>query len=172
MNQKFLNIVTITGTTFIGLVLLTWWLLHNPVKGFVENVPGMDGRPDILSTRSEVVDIGAYFAGFDGIPADIQGNWPRFRGADFDNISKEKTRLLDGWGDEGPNIAWWIELGEGHAGPVIFNGRVYIMDYDEEERADILRCFSLNDGKEIWRRGYKLYVKRNHGMSRTVPAVT
>jgi outer membrane protein assembly factor BamB len=172
MNQKFLNLVAITGTTFIGLVLLTWWLLHNPVKGFVENVPGLDGRPEILSGKSEIVDIGAYFARFDGIPADIQGNWQRFRGADFDNISKEKTRLLDSWGDEGPNIAWSIELGEGHAGPIISNGRVYIFDYDEEERADILRCFSLNDGKEIWRRGYKLYVKRNHGMSRTVPAVT
>ena len=172
MNQKFLNLVAITGTTFIGLVLLTWWLLHNPVKGFVENVPGMDGRPKISSGKSEIVDIGAYFARFDGIPADIQGNWQRFRGADFDNISKEKTRLLDNWGDEGPNIAWSIELGEGHAGPVVSNGRVYVFDYDEEERADILRCFSLNDGKEIWRRGYKLYIKRNHGMSRTVPAVS
>jgi outer membrane protein assembly factor BamB len=172
MNQKFLNLITITGTTFIGLVLLTWWLLHNPVRGFVENAPGMDGRPKILSGTSEVVDIGAYFARFDGIPGNIQGNWQRFRGADFDNISKEKTRLLDSWGDEGPNIAWAIELGEGHAGPVISNGRVYILDYDEEERADILRCFSLDNGAEIWRRGYKLYVKRNHGMSRTVPAVT
>ena len=172
MNQKFLNLVAITGTTFIGLVLLTWWLLHNPVKGFVENVPGMDGRPKISSGKSEIVDIGAYFARFDGIPADIQGNWQRFRGADFDNISKEKTRLLDHWGDEGPNVTWSIELGEGHAGPVVSNGRVYVFDYDEEERADILRCFSLNDGKEIWRRGYKLYIKRNHGMSRTVPAVS
>jgi outer membrane protein assembly factor BamB len=172
MNQKFLNLVAITGTTFLGLVILMWWLLHNPVRGFVENVPGMDGRPDIISTRSEMVDIGAYFAHFDGTPGDIKGNWQRFRGADFDNISKEKTRLLDGWGNEGPNIAWSIELGEGHAGPVISNGRVYILDYDEEERADILRCFSLDDGREIWRRGYKLYVKRNHGMSRTVPAVT
>jgi outer membrane protein assembly factor BamB len=54
---------------------------------------------------------------------------------------------------------------------VVANGRVYILDYDEEERADILRCFSFDDGREIWRRGYKLYVKRNHGMSRTVPAV-
>jgi outer membrane protein assembly factor BamB len=46
------------------------------------------------------------------------------------------------------------------------------MDYDEEERADLLRCFSLVDGTEIWRRGYKINLKRNHGMSRTVPAVT
>ncbi len=172
MNEKFLNLAAITCTTLIGLMLLGWWLLHNPTGDFIENIPGMDGRPERLSTRGEAVNIGAHFAHFDGVPAEIQRSWPRFRGADFDNISKENTRLLDTWGDEGPNIPWSVELGEGHAGPVIFRGRVYVLDYDEEERADILRCFSLDDGKEIWRRGYKLYIKRNHGMSRTVPAVT
>ena len=46
------------------------------------------------------------------------------------------------------------------------------MDYDEAKREDALRCFSLEDGKELWRRSYKLSVYRIHGMSRTVPAVT
>jgi len=36
----------------------------------------------------------------------------------------------------------------------------------------MLRCFSLTEGTEIWRRWYNVNVKRNHGMSRTVPAVT
>jgi outer membrane protein assembly factor BamB len=170
MNEKTLNFITLTGTIFLGLISLTLWLLHNPVKQFVEHVPGMDGRPEILSSQWEAVDIGAYFSRFDGSPAGISGNWPRFRGADFDNISKEGIKLLDGWGDNEPNILWSIDVGEGHAGPVIFKGRVYILDYDEKNRADILRCFSLADGKEIWRRGYKLFIKRNHGMSRTVPA--
>lgn len=172
MNEKILSLVTSIGTAFLGLISLTLWLLHNPVRDFIEHVPGMDGRPEILSSQGEVVDIGAYFAHFDGTPADIVGNWQRFRGADFDNISKEKIKLLDRWGNDGPRILWSIRLGEGHAGPVVFNGRVYVLDYDEEERADILRCFSLHDGKEIWRRGYRLFVKRNHGMSRTVPAAT
>ncbi|HEX72033.1 MAG TPA: hypothetical protein ENN65_01820, partial [Candidatus Hydrogenedentes bacterium] len=65
-----------------------------------------------------------------------------------------------------------MELGEGYAGPVVWNGRVYLLDYDEEERADAIRCLSLEDGREIWRRSYYVDVKRNHGMSRTVPAVT
>lgn len=170
MNQKLLNLVTVTATGFVGLVLFSWWLLHNPVADFVVHTPGMDGRPEILANRQDTVEIGAYFARFDGTPANIQGNWPRFRGADFDNISKENMKLLDNWGTNGPAILWSIDLGEGHAGPIISNGRVYILDYDEKERADILRCFSLETGKEIWRRGYELYIKRNHGMSRTVPA--
>ncbi|MCK4850779.1 MAG: PQQ-like beta-propeller repeat protein, partial [Phycisphaerae bacterium] len=44
--------------------------------------------------------------------------------------------------------------------------------YDRENSADAIRCLSLNDGREIWRYSYPVKVKRNHGMSRTVPAVT
>jgi outer membrane protein assembly factor BamB len=172
MNEKVINFVTLIGTAFLGLVFLTWWLLHNPVKDFVENVPGMDNRPPDFAHKSAAVEIGAYFDTFEGMPSSLPGSWPRFRGADFDNISKENIKLIDGWGASGPDILWSVDLGEGHAGPVVSNGRVYILDYDEDQRADILRCFSLDDGREIWRRGYDIFVKRNHGMSRTVPAAT
>lgn len=172
MNEKVLNLTALVGTALLGLAFLMWWFLYNPVKDFAESVPGMDNRPPDFVSVSEAVEIGAYFAGFEGEPSAIAGSWPRFRGADFDNISKENIRLADGWDESGPNILWSVDLGEGHAGPVISNGRVYLLDYDEERRADILRCFSFDDGTEIWRRGYDLFVKRNHGMSRTVPAAT
>ena len=57
------------------------------------------------------------------------------------------------------------------AGAAVANGRVYVMDYDHQKRQDALRCLSLADGKEIWRYAYPVPVKRNHGMSRTVPAL-
>ncbi len=37
---------------------------------------------------------------------------------------------------------------------------------------DALRCFSLRDGRDLWWYAYPVKVKRFHGMSRTVPAVT
>ncbi|HPR83250.1 MAG TPA: PQQ-binding-like beta-propeller repeat protein, partial [Pontiellaceae bacterium] len=74
--------------------------------------------------------------------------------------------------ESGPEILWSVALGEGHAAPAVFNGCVYLFDYDEAKRADALRCFSLADGKEIWRHSYALPAKRNHGLSRTIPAVT
>jgi outer membrane protein assembly factor BamB len=46
-----------------------------------------------------------------------------------------------------------------------------VLDYDEQAEADTLRCLSLDDGQEIWRNSYPVLVVRNHGMSRTVPAV-
>ncbi|MFH1943845.1 MAG: PQQ-binding-like beta-propeller repeat protein [bacterium] len=172
MNEKIINLAALLGTGIIGFVLLSWWLFTNPVKDFTVHNPGMDNRPETISAGAPNVDIGAFFDRLDGIPSDMKGAWPRFRGPDFDNINKEKVALADSWGENGPPILWSVDLGEGHAGPVIANGRVYVLDYDEEKRADILRCFSFEDGREIWRRGYDVYIKRNHGMSRTIPAVT
>ena len=49
---------------------------------------------------------------------------------------------------------------------------MYIIDYDQVNKADALRCLSLDDGTEIWRLSYPVLIKRNHGMSRTVPYVS
>jgi outer membrane protein assembly factor BamB len=62
-------------------------------------------------------------------------------------------------------------VGEGYASPAVRSGRVYLMDYQREGRSDALRCLSLGDGRELWRFLYPVSVKRNHGMSRTVPAL-
>ena len=94
MNEKTLNRITIFGTVFVGLIFLSWWFLYNPVKDFVESVPGRDNRPEGF-TSLEVVELGALYTEFDGTPSQIQGSWPRFRGAGFDNISRENIRLTD-----------------------------------------------------------------------------
>jgi outer membrane protein assembly factor BamB len=39
-------------------------------------------------------------------------------------------------------------------------------------KGDVMRCFSLADGRELWRSSYRGAVRINHGVSRTVPAVT
>jgi outer membrane protein assembly factor BamB len=62
-------------------------------------------------------------------------------------------------------------MGEGHAGAAIHNGRVYVIDYDRDKQEDAIRCLSLDSGEEIWRYTYSVEIKRNHGMSRTVPVV-
>jgi len=170
MNFKIQNIFAIV-LTLIGLATLGFWLVHNPVSTFMEHHPGMDNRPASTSSSASV-NIGSFFAMLTGTPSlSIQSNWPRFRGSDFDNISKESIRLANGWDATGPAQLWSVDLGEGHSGPVVQDGRVFLLDYDEDNRRDILRCFSLENGQEIWQRGYDVHIKRNHGMSRTVPAV-
>lgn len=111
----------------------------------------------------------------------VEGSWPGFRGPCRDGISYEEVKLADRWPEAGPPVLWSIGLGEGYAGAAIHAGRVYVLDYDEgresgevvpERRGDALRCFSLADGTELWRRWYHLPMMRSHGISRTVPAVT
>jgi outer membrane protein assembly factor BamB len=66
---------------------------------------------------------------------------------------------------------WAVNCGEGYAGPVVREGRVYLMDYDYDKKENALRCLSLADGGEIWRYAYRLPIKRYHGITRTVPAL-
>jgi outer membrane protein assembly factor BamB len=108
----------------------------------------------------------------DGTAADLPGAWPGFRGPNRDAISPDDTPLADSWTAGQPKSLWTVDVGEGYAGAAVLNGRVYLMDYDRTAQTDALRCLSLADGREIWRFSYPLAVKRNHGMSRTVPAVT
>jgi len=103
-------------------------------------------------------------------PSEFSGSWPQFRGADRTNIVRDSLRFAGKWPEKLP-VLWEIELGEGHAGTAIHNGCVYIVDYDRELEEDAIRCLSIDDGNEIWRYTYQVRVKRNHGMSRTVPAV-
>lgn len=157
----------------LGIFAILMWLDTGPNEDLMERIPGTD-TADLETLPSE--DVSAVSSGrlikSDGVPANLPGAWPRFRGENFDGISDEKVSLAKTWGEGEPKELWAIDVGEGYAGVAVLNGRVYILDYDAAERADALRCLSLADGKEIWRYSYPVKVKRNHGMSRTVPAVT
>ncbi len=158
-------------TILISVSSFLWWFTKDPVKELVASVPGMDNRPEKSAELEEIVNIGERFDEYGTQTSLLTGKWTRFRGADFDNIVKDNTPLIDNFGDA-PKEIWRVELGEGHAAPVIYNGKVYILDYNEFKKRDALRCFSLETGEELWRRSYNINIKRNHGMSRTVPAIT
>lgn len=172
MLKKLISKNIIPILVLLSFTVFVSWFLHDPVKDFKANIPGQDNRPDSVSGVREKVKIGENFELFSNETSELTDSWTRFRGADFDNIKKGSIPLLNSFGKDGPKIKWSVELGEGHAAPVIYNGKVYLLDYVEDEKADVLRCFLLETGKELWQRGYNVHVKRNHGMSRTVPAIT
>jgi outer membrane protein assembly factor BamB len=174
MSPRIISGLSASITALLGMMCLAWWFSYNPTAHFVMHVPGMDNQPESIEPGAEgdAVRIGEYFESFEGIVSDLPGAWPRFRGSNSDNINKENIPLVNHWDEKGPEIIWSVDLGEGHAAPSVKNGRVYVLDYDEEKKGDALRCFSLANGQEIWRRWYRVHIKRNHGMSRTVPAVT
>ena len=162
----------ITGlTAAIFAVLFSWWIIAAPSYPAVNRVPGMDKRPPVRPASDSVI-IGENFDSLGQIDRILPGSWPHFRGPSFDNINGDPTPLAEKWDTSGPRVIWRTTLGEGYSGPAVLNGRVYLLDYNEKRKADMLRCFSLFSGKELWRRWYRLEMKRNHGYSRTIPSVT
>ncbi len=230
----------------LGAALVIVWIGGSRVDHLEVRQPGADGTP----TRVESEDYQPPVAGEpirgDGVPADIPGVWPAFRGPNRDAICDDGTPLARTWPQEGPPVLWRIEMGEGYASAVVRDGRVYVLDYivdqiveqlrglPKAERAtlaealdgvtsetfdgisailsklsfdshdevadelgvllsdtgkdlvdalrnntlenvdrstDTMRCLSLADGREIWRNSYPALVTRNHGRSRTTPAI-
>ena len=156
----------------VGIVLLCFWISADPASDVSERSPGGDGTPQMVLDESGPAELEGQLVQFDGVPAEATGSWPRFRGSNFNGISSDSTRLARSWPVEGPEVVWSIDVGEGYASAAVLAGRVYILDYDRDKQADVIRCLSFADGKDIWRYSYPVKIKRNHGMSRTVPAVT
>ena len=57
----------------------------------------------------------------------IAADWPRWRGANHDDISTE-TGLLQSWPSTGPKRIWLSrDIGVGYSAPSISNGKLFIL---------------------------------------------
>jgi outer membrane protein assembly factor BamB len=162
----------ITGAAaFAAVAVLAVWTKLEPPKPIAQRVPGADHVLAPQPEKDHVTPLVGTLQAGSGVPGSAKGNWPSFRGERRTGVSEEKN-IARGWGRGGPPVLWSVDVGEGYAGCAIHSGCVYILDYDREAQRDALRCLSLEDGREIWRHSYPVKVKRNHGMSRTTPAVS
>ena len=101
-------------TAAVLTVLLVGYLLFNPAKDFTTTLPGLDkrGKGNLLS---EIIKIGEHFKLFQNRETPLSESWPRFRGADFDNINKTKTKLIDNFSGNGGEILWQHQqIGRAH----------------------------------------------------------
>ncbi|MBS2099148.1 outer membrane protein assembly factor BamB family protein [Carboxylicivirga linearis] len=96
-------------------------------------------------------------------------DWPQFLGPTRDSKSPQKG-LLKEWPAEGPQILWTDSVGIGYGGPVVQKGKVYLLDRNDET-GDIMRCFDLSNGEELWRYEYSAPGSVMFPGSRSVPAV-
>jgi outer membrane protein assembly factor BamB len=154
-----------------GTAALVAWIHNYQTFQVPMRISGGDKRPQTASPQA-AVPIEGILQTSDGRSSPILSAWPGFRGPDLDAVSKEAAPLLDRFPPDGPKELWRLNLGEGYAGAAVKNGNVYLLDYDMQAQRDVIRCLSLDDGREIWNYSYPVAVKRNHGFSRTVPAVT
>lgn len=172
MNAAFPRLaIPVLTALAAGAALAAFWL-WSPEQALSLRMPGADAPPGMDGAALQNPVLGGKTAKGEGTPAALPGAWPGFRGPNRDAVSPGATPLARSWPAAGPRALWSVDAGEGYAGAAVLAGRVYLMDYLRETRESVLRCLSLADGKEIWRYAYPLTVKRNHGITRTVPAVT
>lgn len=171
MNKKKLTYITI-GVIVFYTCLLIGWHLYDPSTSFTELQPGADHRPAGHIRKADDVLIGEFFMKetSNQPSSQLTGEWPCFRGINHNNQTSKSSTMK--WVEGDFEEIWEVETGEGHAAPVISEGRVYVLDYDEQLSSDALRCFDLLTGQQLWRRWYRVPMKRNHGFSRTIPAIS
>ena len=82
--------------------------------------------------------------------ADEPRDWPQWRGANRDDVSRE-TGLLKKWPKGGPKKLWHYDgAGIGFAGFAIADGRLFTMGARGDE--ELLIALDAESGKELWRR--------------------
>ncbi len=180
MKVKKYNFTWLPALSAVFMVLaLSLWLTRVRGTYHPPRLSGEDKTPEsVRSAVGKKVEViratpeGALLETGGGKASSVEGSWPCFRGADRDAVSKEDYPLARSWPGGGPPVLWELELGQGYAGAAIDSGRVYVFDFDEEQQRDLIRCLSLDDGKDIWKYSYPMETKRNHGISRTVPDIT
>jgi outer membrane protein assembly factor BamB len=96
-------------------------------------------------------------------------DWPQYLGPDRNSTSPEKG-LLRSWPSDGPKVLWTVSVGRGFGGPVVNDGKVYLLDRDDKV-GDNLRCLDLSNGKELWNFAYDAPGSVMFPGSRSVPIV-
>lgn len=94
-------------------------------------------------------------------------DWPQFLGPQGNSTSPQRN-LLRTWPADGPEVLWSAEVGIGFGGPVIKDGKAYLLDRDDKY-GDYMRCFDLKTGAELWKFGYAAPGTVEFPGSRSVP---
>ncbi|MGB4291349.1 MAG: PQQ-binding-like beta-propeller repeat protein, partial [Bacteroidales bacterium] len=97
----------------------------------------------------------------------VAQDWPQIFGPNRNNISPQKG-LLRLWPEKGPQVLWSVDVNPGYGGPVVKDGKVYLLDRVEDQK-DVMRCFDFTTGKELWKYEYDAPGRVDHPGSRSVP---
>jgi outer membrane protein assembly factor BamB len=96
-------------------------------------------------------------------------DWPQYLGPGRNGISTQKG-ILRSWPQKGPEVLWTVNVGIGFGGPVVKDGKVYLLDRDDQV-GDKVRCFDFTSGKELWNFSYEAPGSVMFPGSRSVPTL-
>ena len=79
------------------------------------------------------------------------GDWPHWRGPNYNGISDESGWNTD-WPADGPKVLWKNSIGIGFSNVAVSSGKVFAMGNTNNE--DSVYCFNAETGKQLWKRTY------------------
>jgi outer membrane protein assembly factor BamB len=75
--------------------------------------------------------------------------WPQFRGPNSSGIGTGKPPVEFGPSDK---VLWKVEVGAGLSSPIVWNGRVFLTEFDPAKKQLATVCIDQRTGKILWRR--------------------
>jgi outer membrane protein assembly factor BamB len=83
------------------------------------------------------------------------GDWPRYRGSNFNGISTE-TDWFGKWANGSPKELWKRNVGTGFSSVSVANGRLFTVGNDGKKKGgkDTVYCLDATSGNEVWRYSY------------------
>jgi len=78
-------------------------------------------------------------------------NWPAWRGPCGDGTSLEKNVPVKWSATE--NVVWKVSIpGKGHASPIVWGDRIFVVTAAEEQQQRVLLCLDRTKGRLLWQR--------------------
>ena len=91
------------------------------------------------------------------VPPGYADDWPEIRGKGRRGVWQE-TGIVDAFPAEGLTVRWRTPIDPGWSGPVISDGRVFLMDFTRAERTtDVVEravCLDEETGRIVWTRSW------------------
>lgn len=90
------------------------------------------------------------------------GDWPHWRGPTRDGrVQADSGWTAGGWPP--PPALWSAQVGEGGTSPLVVDGRLYVMGWQEDQ--DSVVCLDSTSGRELWKVSYRCPVhgRRSNG---------
>jgi outer membrane protein assembly factor BamB len=80
-------------------------------------------------------------------------DWTQWRGNNRDGVWRE-TGLNKDFSSESLKPLWRQKIGTGYSSPTVAGGKVFVMDYDEAQSKESVRCFDSKTGEPVWAHEY------------------
>ena len=75
--------------------------------------------------------------------------WPQFRGPGSSGLGEGNPPIQFG---PDQNVKWKTQVGPGLSSPIVWDGRIFLTEFDSTKRQLSALCLDSRSGKLLWRR--------------------